>query len=291
LIETFKENPKNTILFVDGKYEAQGSFSPFLSNANCRLHICPLDTRINAINAYSLLRQHSPKRIVVSPALEALFSKLFKPRASMTSAYTPTDTMASVSGNQGYNPEIITMTAFQTTKVKMERSFEKGFISSALSASILPKPLSSTDNKSGNRLPAIALVKGQLSHRDGSFMIHPPFLDHSLESTSTTSSSSTQYPYPSSKSVKQSHGLLFGSFAPSQILEDLESLGIDQFEYLENDEDSPQSSSEKSVIRVRIPQLEATICFSNSLSATRVISNKIESRKLLKEVIMRHLTK
>lgn len=310
LIETIKLNPKNTIIFTDPNYDPKKAFAPFDhhtqsipgSGVQCKLHFCPLDSRITYKAAAELMKRYAPRRLIV-----------------------PSEEAKNAIGNLPHNTEVISMKHDSEIKIKLKRKYERGYITPELAAILeptTPTTITATARSGNANSPNIApdifiretnvgvsitSIRATLNHRDGSYTIAPlthhqqrtvlgsdretSLVDdvkmevdahHPPHSSSSSSSSSSSF---SSTHVKQEAcnynrkpRRLFGTISPQDILALLEEMSVDQVEIIE-------ISDSRAILK--FPQLEATLEMEGS--KTKIVASKEESRKLLKEVLLRLL--
>jgi hypothetical protein len=109
-------------------------------------------------------------------------------------------------------------------------------------------------------------LRATLHHRDGEYTLKPtePISGIVKMETDHASTKARQW--------------LYGSPAPQKIVADLEEMGISQVEIMETGD---------SAYELSFSQLEASLLFTGE--KTTIKTNKVESRKLLKEILLRSL--
>lgn len=281
LVEKFKTNPKNTIIFTEPHFDPKSSIAPFEPCA-CRLHVCPIDTRLTYKVACDLMRMHSPRHLVV-PKAAAQFL-----RAHLNFS------------------QVLEMQHGDEIKLSLQRKYERGFISPELA-----KTIQSTHVGAGNGenkehpKKIVASIKATVVLRDGVYSLHPVKdsssssssnhtneaaseratvkmeVDQPSNTSTTPSASSSQY---RSSTFSSNTRKLYGSPVPLKLLAELEEMGINDVQLESVDEGSMQE-----VIRMRLPQLEATLEMHGT-NRTKIVTKREDSRKLLKALVLKHLS-
>lgn len=276
LVEKFKTNPRNTVLFTEPLWNAKRCFEPF-EPSTCRLHVCPIDTRLTIKAACDLVRRYQPRRVLVPKNAKSFVAAL--------------EDCA----------DVVTLSNGEEVKISLKRKFERGLISPELAAQINMAAQSTSKSSSS---ATYSSIRATVLHRDGVFSLVPSSSKSSQEPLPSSSSSSAT----SSSDVKQesvvkmevdpspsqSHSYssavdldrprrTFGSPVPMDILTELEELSVSAIEI-----DSAQDAeSGEETLTIRLPQLEASLVMKKG--KTLILTKKEESRKLLKQLLLKHL--
>lgn len=269
LVEKFKTNPRNTVLFTEPLWNAKRCFEPF-EPSTCRLHVCPIDTRLTIKAACDLVRRYQPRRVLVPKNAKSFVAAL--------------EDCA----------DVVSLSNGEEVKISLKRKFERGIISPELAAQI-NLAAQSTSKSSSNA--TYSSIRATVLHRDGVFSLVPSSSKSSVEQDSSSSSSLSSAtkqesaikmevdPSPSSQAPVDLDRprRTFGSPVPMDILTDLEELSVSAIEI-----DSAQDAeSGEETLTIRLPQLEASIVMKKG--KTLIQTKKEESRKLLKQLLLKHL--
>lgn len=284
LVEKFKTNSRNTVLFTEPAWNAKRCFEPF-EPSSCRLHVCPIDTRLTVKAACDLVRRYQPRRVLVPKNAKSFIAAL--------------EDCA----------DVIPLSNGDELKISLKRKFERGFISPELAAQIDMASQSSSKTASN---ASYSSIRATVLHRDGVFSLvpssssSPSLINNDSDSTyqpstegkeaaikmevdgqpslaqSSPSSSSTPATSSSSRAGSERPRRTYGSPVPIEILNELEEMSINVVE-VESNEDPIQGET----ITIRLPQLEASLVMRKG--KTTIQTKKEESRKLLKQLILKHL--
>lgn len=284
LVEKFKTNPRNTVIFTEPTWNAKRCFEPFEPSA-CRLHVCPIDTRLTVKAACDLVRRYQPRQVLLPKNAKSFVAALED------------------------SADVISLSNGEEIKISLKRKFERGFISPELAAQIDLAAQSSSKSASN---ASYSSIRATILHRDGVYSLVPSSTTNSSQ-IATSSSSTTSIPIepiesvikmevdqpPSNSGNSNAHThtssfatkdqvpnekprRTFGSPMPVDILSDLEELSITAISV-----DTAGDDLDGETVTISLPQLEAVLVMKKG--KTTISTKREDSRKLLKQLILKHL--
>lgn len=156
LIKIFDKNPKNTMVLIEPDFDFDQLMGA-MPKLSMQVIYCPIDLRLTPTDAQKLIKEISPKNLVIPKKLSNFVSDL--PETSEGSKTKKTEKM-----------RIITYEHCGVVNISLKRQFVVGKMSDVLAQSLYPLKMRGVN---------ISRVNAVLNANDGVFMLQEPSKEES----------------------------------------------------------------------------------------------------------------